>query len=205
MSAREDRAKSLALCNDGKNWDDLRAIERDVYRKQAEREGFTSEPTESGGDPTNGAGYVAKAMRSRLEDLSVLVIAGIERHPMAVDAEQLEAVGVEVSDSDEAMADSALEALDQYPLAVERTVCFEIVLGTGGPDDRIVLECDQVAVTAPAIREGKRAAVPIQQGYEIRHVLYRYSWEGSGEIALSGDDREVAEEFARRVVPELIE
>jgi hypothetical protein len=41
------------------------------------------------------------------------------------------------------------------------------------------------------------------RSYEIRRILYRYSWSGSAELELVGEDRRVAESFARRVVPEL--
>ncbi|HTT94595.1 MAG TPA: hypothetical protein VMF55_07975 [Solirubrobacterales bacterium] len=39
---------------------------------------------------------------------------------------------------------NAEEAIDELPLAVERTTTFEVILGVGGPDRRLCLECDHV-------------------------------------------------------------
>ncbi|HXR30588.1 MAG TPA: hypothetical protein VN752_05565 [Solirubrobacterales bacterium] len=92
--------------------------------------------------------------------------------------------------------EQADERLNEYPLSVEATMTFEVVIGTGGPDDRLLFEC--VGVDAgPHDGGGDR--------WEINRVIYRYSWTGSAERVLSGEDRETAEELARRVVPELVE
>jgi hypothetical protein len=50
-----------------------------------------------------------------------------------------------------------------------------------------------------------RLGTPGEIVYEIRRILYRYSWDGSAERVLSGEDYDVAERFARQVVPELVE
>lgn len=90
--------------------------------------------------------------------------------------------------------EQAEERLNEFPLCVESTTLFEVVIGTGGPDDRLIFECNEIGTNGLN-----------QPEYEIARVLYRYSWTGSAERVLSGEDRETAEELARRVVPELVE
>jgi hypothetical protein len=70
-------------------------------------------------------------------------------------------------------------------------------LGIGGSEDRLNFECDTQRVGGM----GNSALV----SYEIRRILYRYPWSGTAEVELSGDDKEIAEAFARQVVPELAE
>ena len=127
-------------------------------------------------------------MRGRLDDLAMLYAA------WDGEASATELATLDLS-SDEAEAqEEAGECLDALPLAVEAVTTYEIVLGTGGPDDRLLVECDGYT---DARAEGR--------GHEIRRILYRYSWSGSAEVELVGEDREVAERFARQVVPELVE
>lgn len=95
--------------------------------------------------------------------------------------------------------EQAEERLNEFPLCVEATTTFEVVIGTGGPDDRLLFECS----VYDDGRIGEAGYSP--QTYEISRVLYRYSWTGSAERVLSGEDRETAEALARRVVPELVE
>lgn len=99
--------------------------------------------------------------------------------------------------SRETIQEQAEERLNSYPLCVEATTTFEIVLGIGGPDQRLLIECDG----GPSSQDGD--VHPL--AYEIRRILYRYSWTGSAEVELTGEDYDVAEAFARRVVPELVE
>jgi hypothetical protein len=141
---------------------------------------------------TEPAEYVGEAARGDVADLRDLI--GCIEAESQYDLESLSQLGVETDPADdpETAREEAEERLYELPLCVDRTVCFEIVLGTGGPDRRLVIECD-------ADSDAGRSS------YEIRRVLYRYSWSGSAEIALSGDDRKVAEDFARRVVSELAE
>ncbi len=152
-------------------------------------------------DVTDAAGYVGEAMRGRLDDLAALRQV-IDGDADLIDQRELEAldVGAEFEDHElqsygSDLTDRAEERLDQLPLCIDRTTVFEIVLGTGGPDDRLLVECDTAQDWTP---EGSVS-------FEIRRVLYRYSWSGSAEVELSGEDRETAEAFARRVVPELVE
>lgn len=86
------------------------------------------------------------------------------------------------------------------PLAVEATTTFEVVLGCGGPDRRLCFECDG---SPSRVQPDPHTPPPIE--YDIRRVLYRYSWDRSAEVELVGEDREVAKAFGRRVVPELVE
>jgi hypothetical protein len=93
--------------------------------------------------------------------------------------------------------EEAEDRLNALPLCVEASTTFEIVLGTGGPDRRLLIECSGGGVELGS--EDTAASL------EIRRVLFRYSWSSSAEVELTGEAKEAAEEFARRVVPELIE
>lgn len=187
ISDREARARDLLLCNHRKRWEDATEAERQRELDGARREGYSDQVSDGSSDSTNAVAYVGTAMRGRLDDLSALVAIAAEEK---VSTDGAELLGL---DSDR-LRESAEEALAEYPLIVESTRLFEIVLGTGGPDDRLILECDHDGM-----------GTHLSDGYEIRRVLYRYSWSGSAEVELTGEDREIAEAFARRVVPELVE
>lgn len=159
------------------------------------REGFRSDH-----DPTNAYSALVHSMEERLADIRDLFeIAnyGMLYGSASPDPERLSALGIS---PDAAEASSIMEDADvllsEFPLCVETTTTFEIVLGTGGPDDRLLIECDG---------DGRNDDGEYGGGYTIRRVLYRYSWSGSAEVELSGEDRTTAEEFAHRVVPELVE
>lgn len=148
-------------------------------------------------DQTNPSEYVSTAMRSRLDDLAILTQVCQDNVSESKIAD-METLGFERGGRP--FAEQAQQLLDEYPLAVETTTTFEIVLGIGGPDDRLLVECDTDL--------GKYTGEPRRQfadAYEIRRILYRYSWEGSAEVVLTGEDKATAEAFARRVVPELVE
>jgi hypothetical protein len=138
-------------------------------------------------DETDALTYVAEAMRARLTTLATLQrVASGEADDL--DAEEVASVMglvngrlVREADPDD-LADDASEQMEQLPLCVEALTLYEIVLGTGGPDDRLVVEAE----------DG-----------DIRGIVCRYSWDGSAERRLQGVDREVAEAFAHQVVPEL--
>lgn len=138
-------------------------------------------------------------MRSRLDELhnlQRLANPGVDLDEWSNDELLALDIGYGVAGplSREYIQEAAEERLNAYPLAVEAETVFEVVIGTGGPDDRLVFECSEIdrnGVNEPA--------------YEINRVLYRYSWTGSAERVLSGEDRETAEGLARRVVPELVE
>lgn len=200
-----------------------------------------------GADETDAAAYVEAAMRGRLDTLrDLLRIASGD--PQALDPEygfnndeilRLGlAYGIPGPIPDSQLEEEADTALNEMPLAVETTTLFEIVLGTGRPDDRLIVECDRTQIlTSSSGGHPKSLALPDDWEYEIRRILYRYSpssleegrrWlcergereqaemasaaevsemlrDVGAEIVLSGKDKEVAEQFARRVVPELVE
>jgi hypothetical protein len=196
---REAAAKQLAS-DAVKVWRYLSPTEKDEFRREAQKRidrdgGVRIHPSE---DETDVAAYVSVSARDTLDDLSV-VVAAASGDAGNYTAEQLERVGLP-GDPD-MPGDDAQETLYALPLSVDRTVCFEVVLGIGGPDRRIVVECD--AVDSRVLERGENVLQSV--GYEIRRVLYRYSWSGSAELELSGTDRETAEAFARQVVPELVE
>jgi hypothetical protein len=150
-------------------------------------------------DATDAQAYVEASARhliGELRDLEAIVTAvydgsdvvdevGVRRVRDALDQDVGHMTPGELSTLAE-------DRLLEYPLAVETTTTFEVVLGCGGPTRTLCLECDRWPGT-----EGSRTT------YDVRRVTYPYSWSGSAEVELSGSDREVAESFARRVVPEL--
>jgi hypothetical protein len=94
--------------------------------------------------------------------------------------------------------EQADERLTELPLCVEAATTFEIVLGTGGPDRRLLIDCE------PGY-EREHEDPRSRTTYEIKGVRFRYSWGNSVEIPLTGEAKEAAEAFAARVVPELVE
>ena len=191
-SDREARARDLYFANrsrdERRDWNELRPTEKDEYRRQAEREGFRDDMSDGSSDQTNAPAYVETSMRGTMDDIGKLT--RLADGGYSLDETQIfDIVDLEGPASEEEVREAAQERLDELPLCVERTVIFEIVLGIGGPDRRLLIECDQ-SYDAPL---------------EIRRVLYRYSWSGSAAVELTGKDRENAEAFARQVVPELIE
>lgn len=133
-------------------------------------------------DKTNATEHVGTALRGRLDDLADLRCVADSGASAVDNADRLEELGIEAQLSDTASQEEAYQRLAEHPLCVESVVLHEIVLGTGSPDDRLIVEVDQG---------------------EIRRILYRYSWSGSAERVLSGEDYETAKWFARLVVPGL--
>lgn len=153
-------------------------------------------------DPTDAAAYARSAAKGTIADLRTLLRVA-DGEAAEVPQRDLEAAEVgakfddhELQNDNSELIEEAEDRLVEWPLAVEATTTFEVVLGTGGPDTRLCFECDMV--------ESLMAESGREIG-EIRRVFYRYSWEGSAEVELRGEDREVAEAFARHVVPELAE
>jgi hypothetical protein len=89
--------------------------------------------------------------------------------------------------------------LDQLPSAIAKRATFEIALGVGGPDRRLCFECVWIP---PQSRPQDPVAIT-RDRYEVRRVFYRFSSSGSADVELNGTDREIAQAFGRRVVPEL--
>jgi hypothetical protein len=151
----------------------------------------------------DAAAEIDEHMHSRLDDLALLVGTAEGKGEGWAHPARLEALGIEDKHAHPEIGtaeEEAQERLDEYPLAVEATVTFEVVLGTGGPDDRLLFECSG---TPSPVQPDPHTPPPTV--YEINRVLYRYSWTGSAERVLTGEDRETAEALARRVVPELAE
>jgi hypothetical protein len=151
---------------------------------------------------TDAPAYAPIAARALIGDLRI--IAAVDAtddlsRVGGVSNERLESLGFDLDPDCEALEDQAGELMDSIALAVEATTTFEVVLGCGGPDVRLCFEC---VAEESAVQPDPHTRPPLS--YEIRHVLYVYTWEGRGEVELYGDDREVAEAFGRRVVPELV-
>jgi hypothetical protein len=146
-------------------------------------------------DKTNAAEYVGTAMRGRLDDLRLLLL--LSEGGRELDRTQmLDVLDLEGPADDGEIVDAANERLVELPLCIQTTTFFEVVLGTGGPDDRLIVECNTYDRSPSGYSETT---------YEIRRIVYRYTWSGSGEVELIGEDRDTAEAIARRVVPELVE
>jgi hypothetical protein len=111
--------------------------------------------------------------------------------------ERLESLGFDLDPGGEPLEDQAGALMDSMALAVEATTTFEVVLGV---DRRLCFECS--ATTESTIDPASGVYVP-EGSHEIRRVFYVCPGEGSEEVELTGEDREVVEAFGRRVVAEL--
>ncbi|MBS1886116.1 MAG: hypothetical protein JSU06_02920 [Actinobacteria bacterium] len=150
-------------------------------------------------DETDARAYVTTSGRDLIRELRTLEL--LTQGGRTLDETQmLDCIDVEGPADEDEIVEAAEDRLFSMPLAVEATTTFEVVLGCGGPDRRLCFECD---VDSRVIERGENVLQSV--GYEVRRVLYRYSWDRSAEIELAGEDREVAEAFGRRVVPELVE
>lgn len=150
-------------------------------------------------DETDARAYVQTSARDLIGELRTLEL--LTQGGRTLDKTQmLDCIDVEGPAGEDEIVEAAADRLLSLPLAVEATTTFEVVLGCGGPDRRLCFEC---AVDSRIIERGENILQSV--GYEIRRVFYVYSWSGSGEIELTGEDRETAEAFGRRVVPELVE
>lgn len=147
-------------------------------------------------DPTDVAAYAPVSAADLLSDLRILTAIGGYRNAGYPD-ERLEELGFLLEGGDP-LEDQANRLIDEMPMEVATTVTFEVVLGTGGPDRRLCFECDVSMLEASEF-----GRFPDPEGFTIRRVYYRYAWADSAEVELRGEEREVAEAFARRVVPEL--
>lgn len=150
-------------------------------------------------DETDACAYVETSARDLIGELRTLEL--LTQGGRTLDETQmLDCVDLEGPAGEDEIVEAAEDRLFSLPLAVEATTTFEVVLGCGGPDRRLCFECrGEPADWQPDPH------TPPPTIYEVRRVLYRYSWDRSAEIELSGEDREVAEAFGRRVVPELVE
>lgn len=97
--------------------------------------------------------------------------------------------------------ETELDAEVAHALDIESRATFEVVLrrGDGEDDHRLCFECDRVA---DEVLEGDRL-VPSGFIYEIRRIFFRRAHLEPAEKELSGESWRVAEEFGRRMIPEL--
>jgi hypothetical protein len=137
-------------------------------------------------DPTDAKAYVETSARDAIADIFRLQQVADGTHELTT--AELEAIDLPVDTDGCVDTDEALERLYGLPLAVERKTIFEIVLGTNGPHRELRIHCGNY-----------------DEEWEIERVTYLYGWSGVAEVELTGDDKETAEAFARRVVPELAE
>jgi hypothetical protein len=142
--------------------------------------------------PTDAPAYGPTSATQMTSELRILLAIAGHRNPGFPD-DRLEESGF-VLEAGDPLEDQANALIDELPLSIEATTTFEIVLGVGGPDRRLCLECRTYDRSPQGYSE---------TAYDIRRVYYRYSWSDASEVELKGEDRELSEEFARRVVPEL--
>lgn len=176
-----DRRATFAVHGDAERY--VRDLNRKIDERRRRVEGHET------GD---AHAEVEQAKSDRLGSLTAL-FRFLDGEGDEVDQVTAEGLGIDAKyDDHELREEPSVEeidrALDEYPLCVEQTRVLEIVLGTGGPDDRLLFECD-------CDEEGRAVS--------LRRVFYRYSWTGSAEVELVGEDREVAERFAARLIPEI--
>lgn len=97
----------------------------------------------------------------------------------------------------ERINEAADQRRDEYPLGVSAKTVFRIDLSTGGPGDWLEVECSGDTPNYEPAGEGEH--------YEVEAITYHFNdWFDHAERTLSGDDEKAAQEFAERVVPELI-
>lgn len=147
-------------------------------------------------EPTDACTHASVSARQAMLDLeALLAVAGHE--DAGFSAGRLEDVGLRL-DGGDPPADQANRLLDAIPEGIRTTVTFEVALANGGPDGRLGIECE-----VELLKAGEFGRFPDADGFSVRRVSYRCSPSGSAEIELTGEERRIAEAFARRVVPEL--
>jgi hypothetical protein len=146
-------------------------------------------PGRTGARPCVKAG--ARGLVRHLAALSIYADGGIlfDRSQASV------LLGIDGPADREDVRAAAVGALDDLAGGVEATTTFEVGLAGGEPERRLCFECETYE-ESHILADGSISQVQ----YEVRRVLYRHP---EAEIELGGEDREVAEAFARRVVPEL--
>lgn len=96
------------------------------------------------------------------------------------------------------LCELARERMDELPLGVSSYTTFRVDLSTGGPADWLEIVCSgDTPCYEPAGVHGAN--------YEIERIVYHFSdWFDHAERQLDGVDFDIAERFARSVVPELV-
>lgn len=94
------------------------------------------------------------------------------------------------------IAEAARERMHELPLGVSSYTAFRIDLSTGGPGDWLEVVCNHDGSMLRRLDDGP---------YEVERIVYHFvDWFDHAERQLDGHEFEVAEEFARSVVPELV-
>jgi hypothetical protein len=152
-----------------------------------------------GAPAPGGAAAAARAPASARTTISTLgaLLSIAEHEDPGLPGHLLEGLGL-ASEDDTSLADQADRLLGEMSPALATTVTFEIAPATGGPDRRLCLECD-----VELLEPGEFGRFPDAGGFTLRRVFYRRAWPASAEVELAGEDREIAERLAARVVPEL--
>lgn len=145
---------------------------------------------------TDARGYAPISARRAISDLQVLLDIADHCDP-GFSGRRLEDLGF-VLEGGDPLADQAERLIDARPWGIQATVTFAVVLEPAAPQRSLRLECDPDLLDLGELRR-----FPGRGGHEVRRVFYRYSWSDSAEVELSGADRQIAERFAARVVPEL--
>jgi hypothetical protein len=143
-----------------------------------------------------GAKARASARRA-VSDLRALTAIASHEHPGLADS-QLEELGL-VPAGGYPVEDQADRLIDEVRVALRATVTFEMALRGTALDHRFRIECD-----VDLVEDGEFDHLPADaDGYKVRRVLYLDPRSSLAEVELTGEDREVAEAFARLAVPEL--
>jgi hypothetical protein len=158
-------------------------------RQEADR---SADPTP---EPTDAHPRAMLAARKAVYDLEALLALAEDEDPGWADG-RLEDLGLSL-EAGARLPDQADRLIDAMALAVDVLVTFEIVLGGGGSARRLRFECG-----VDLLDPGEFGRFPDADGFTTRRVFF-HPWVGSAEVELHGEDRRVAEAFARRVVPEL--
>jgi hypothetical protein len=148
-------------------------------------------------EPADVVAYATVSAEDALSDIRDLMAIAGHDNPGYEDR-RLEELGFLLEGGDP-LEDQANGILSHLPSAIAKRATFEIVLGVKGPDRRLCFECVWIP---PQSRPQDPVAIT-RDRYEVRRVFYRYSWSDSAEVELHGTDREIAEDFGRRVLPEL--
>lgn len=105
--------------------------------------------------------------------------------------------GSGTDDDGDEQQEAAQERIYEYPLGVSAKTVFRIELSTGGPGDWFEVECNDIT---------DNPAGP--SSYEVETITYHFNdWFDHAERQLSEFDGEFAEaeEFARMLIPELMQ
>ena len=137
----------------------------------------------------------------RLADFRDLVALACGDDPAAdtLGADRIEELGIEAQLDGDARREDAETRMLEYPLGVSAYTTFKVELSTGGPADWLEVVCTGDTPKYEATRDDGAY-------YEVERIVYHFAdWFDHAEDTLTGEDREAAEAFVSRIVPELID